>query len=194
MSKLLTQLTQRLRALPGVGSKSAQRMAYRLLLRQREQAAALADAIQHALAGVGMCQRCRDLTEETTCDLCRNEKRDATMLCVVESPLDIIAFEQTARYSGFYFVLHGHLSPLDGLGPTEIGLDVLAARLAEGEVQEVIIATNPTMEGEATAYYIQQLTDAAGIKTTRLAQGVPMGGSLELLDGATLVQALTNRR
>lgn len=194
MSKLLTNLTQRLRALPGVGTKSAQRMAYRLLLRQRPQAEALAEALQQALAGIGLCQRCRDLTEDVVCDVCRHDKRDKTVLCVVESPLDMVAFEQTGCYTGLYFVLHGHLSPLDGLGPSDIGLDVFAARLAEGEIQEVIIATSSTMEGEATAYYMQQLTDAAAIKSTRLAQGVPMGGSLELLDGATLVQALANRR
>lgn len=193
MSSLLNRLTQALRQLPGIGSKSAQRMAYRLLLHKRHQAAELAQAISDALAGVGQCSRCRDLSEAQLCSLCANEQRDARLLCIVESSLDVLAFEQTGSYKGLYFVLHGQLSPLDGLGPQELGLPLLAERLAEGVIEEVIIATNPTMEGEATAYYIQQLTDAAQVKTSRLAQGVPMGGSLELLDGATLAQALLHR-
>jgi len=194
MPNLLITLTQALRQLPGIGSKSAQRMAYRLLLHKRAQAAQLAQALTDALAGVGQCTACRDLSETPVCVLCANNQRDASLLCIVESPLDIIAFEQTASYNGMYFVLHGQLSPLDGVGPKELGLPLLVQRLSEGLIQEVIIATSPTMEGEATAYYIQQLTDAAGLQSTRLAQGVPLGGSLELLDGATLAQALMNRR
>lgn len=190
---LLNRLTHALRQLPGIGPKSAQRMAYRLLLHKRQQAAELAKALEAALTGVGQCGRCRDLTESAVCSLCANEQRDARLLCIVESPLDVLAFEQSGSYKGLYFVLHGQLSPLDGLGPSELGLPLLADRLAEGVIEEVIIATNPTMEGEATAYYIQQLTDAAQIKTSRLAQGIPMGGSLELLDGATLAQALMHR-
>jgi recombination protein RecR len=168
-------------------------MAYRLLLHKRTQAAQLAQALTDALAGIGQCVRCRDLSETDVCAVCASPQRDAAVLCVVESPLDIVAFEQTLSYNGLYFVLHGQLSPLDGLGPSQLGLPLFAQRLSEGVVQEVIIATSPTMEGEATAYYIQQLTDAAGIKSSRLAQGVPLGGSLELLDGATLAQALLNR-
>lgn len=194
MSPLLEQLASALRALPGVGPKNARRMAYALLLHKRPQAQALADAIGSALVGVGKCQRCRDLTEEGVCALCRSDRRDPGLLCVVESALDVLAFEQTGSYNGLYFVLHGQLSPLDGLGPAELGLDAFAQRLAEGEVREVIVATSPTMEGEATAYYVQQLAEAGGVVVTRLAQGVPMGGSLELLDGATLAQALVNRR
>jgi recombination protein RecR len=193
MPNLLNSLTQALRQLPGIGPKSAQRMAYRLLLHKRQQAAALAQALIHALEGVGQCRRCRDLSESEVCAMCQDSGRDERLLCIVESPLEVLAFEQTGSYKGLYFVLHGQLSPLDGLGPQELGLPLLAEILAEGKVREVIIATSPTMEGEATAYYIQQLTDAVEIKTSRLAQGVPMGGNLELLDGATLAQALMNR-
>ncbi len=193
MAKALNQLVQSLKQLPGVGPKSAQRMAYKLLLHKRHQAAALAEALTEALADIGQCQRCRDLTEQSVCSLCSDSARDASVLCVVESPLDVLAFEQTGSFRGQYFVLHGQLSPLDGLGPSELGLPLFASRLAEGQIKEVIIATSPTMEGEATAYYIQQLTDAAQVRSSRLAQGVPMGGSLELLDGATLAQALMNR-
>lgn len=191
--QLLTQLIQSLRQLPGIGPKSAQRMAYQLLLRKRAQAEQLAQALQAALAGVGQCQQCRDLSEQPLCAICEDAERDAAALCVVESPLDVLAFEQTGNYHGHYFVLHGQLSPLDGLGPQELGLPLLVERLATGQINEVIIATSPTMEGEATAYYIEQLAAAAEINTSRLAQGVPMGGSLELLDGATLSQALLNR-
>lgn len=190
---LLHRLTQALRQLPGIGPKSAQRMAYGLLLRKRQQAAELARALTAALEGVGQCGHCRDLTEMPKCRICEDAQRDQRLLCVVESPLDVLAFEQTGTYKGLYFVLHGQLSPLDGLGPQELGLPLYAERLAQGQIEEVIIATNPTMEGEATAYYIQQLNDAAQVKTSRLAQGVPMGGSLELLDGATLAQALLHR-
>lgn len=191
--RLLTQLIQSLRQLPGIGPKSAQRMAYQLLLRKRAQAEQLAQALQAALAGVGQCQQCRDLSEQPLCTICEDAERDTAALCVVESPLDVLAFEQTGNYHGHYFVLHGQLSPLDGLGPQELGLPLLVERLATGQINEVIIATSPTMEGEATAYYIEQLAAAAEINTSRLAQGVPMGGSLELLDGATLSQALLNR-
>lgn len=191
--RLLTQLIQSLRQLPGIGPKSAQRMAYQLLLRKRAQAELLAQALQAALAGVGQCQQCRDLSEQPLCTICEDAERDTAALCVVESPLDVLAFEQTGNYHGHYFVLHGQLSPLDGLGPQELGLPLLVERLATGQINEVIIATSSTMEGEATAYYIEQLAAAAEINTSRLAQGVPMGGSLELLDGATLSQALLNR-
>jgi len=193
MSRLLNQLTQSLRQLPGVGPKNAQRMAYRLLLHKREQASQLAVALEAALTGLGQCQRCRDLTETATCQRCQQNDRDASLLCIVESPLDVLAFEQTGSYRGHYFILHGLLSPLDGVGPQQLGLAQLTDRLGEGQIKEVVIALSPTMEGEATAYYVQQLTDAADIRSTRLAQGVPLGGSLSLLDGATLAQALMNR-
>lgn len=197
MSTLLAQLTTALRALPGVGHKSAQRMAYQLLLRQRTQAQTLATAIHQALAGVGQCRRCRDLTdviEADECAICRNAQRDTRLLCVVESPLDIVAFEQVGAYAGRYFVLHGQLSPLDGLGPTELGLDRFADLLAEGQIEEVIIATSPTMEGEATAFYVEQLANAGQVRHSRLAQGIPIGGNVAQLDSATLMQALLNRR
>lgn len=193
-SKRLPQLIQSLRQLPGIGPKSAQRMAYQLLLRKREQAAQLAEQLQAALLEVGQCQRCRDLTEDRLCTICSDDQRDSRLLCIVESSMDVLAFEQTGQFNGYYFVLHGQLSPLDGLGPQELGLPLLVTLLAEGKIEEVIIATNPTMEGEATAYYIEQLTQAAEIKSSRLAQGIPMSGSLELLDGATLAQALRHRR
>lgn len=193
MSALLAQLTQALRQLPGVGPKNAQRMAYRLLLHKRDQAKQLAVSLEAALTGLGQCQQCRDLTEAVICQLCQSQQRDNRLLCIVESPLDVLAFEQSASYQGRYFILHGLLSPLDGIGPQELGLPLLVERLASGSWQEVIVALSPTMEGEATAYYIEQLTQAAAIKTSRLAQGVPMGGNLSLLDGATLAQALVNR-
>jgi recombination protein RecR len=194
MSPLLKQLTLALRTLPGVGYKTAQRMAYQLLLRQRTQAQSLATALTQALAGIGQCQRCRDLTEAPECHICANHQRDTRLLCVVESPLDILAFEQVGIYSGRYFVLHGQLSPLDGLGPAELGLELFAHILAEGQVEEVIIATSPTMEGEATAFYLEQLADSVEVRHSRLAQGVPIGGNLAQLDSATLMQALLHRK
>jgi recombination protein RecR len=193
-SPLLDQLISALRTLPGVGQKSAQRMAYQLLLRQRPQAKRLAQALTQALADVGQCRRCRDLSEATLCAICQNDQRDARLLCVVESPLDILAFEQIGSYHGRYFVLHGQLSPLDGLGPSELGLSQFAELLAEGQIEEVIIATSPTMEGEATAFYLEQLADAGQVKHSRLAQGIPIGGNLAQLDSATLMQAFVNRR
>jgi len=190
---LLQQLMSALRCLPGVGAKSAQRMAYHLLERDREGGRQLARILAEAMDGIGHCTRCRTLSESELCHLCSNPHRDASLLCVVETPADLAIIEQAIDYRGSYFVLGGHLSPLDGIGPREIGLDQLDRRLAEGEVREIILATNPTVEGEATAQYIHDMARARNIKTTRIAQGVPMGGELEYVDGATLAHAFRGR-
>jgi len=190
---LLQQLQTALRCLPGVGAKSAQRMSYYLLERDRAGGRHLARILNEAMERIGHCRRCRTLTEAGTCALCANPQRDAALLCVVETPADQAIIEQASDFRGHYFVLGGHLSPLDGIGPQELGLDRLASRLAEGRVKEVILATNSTVEGEATAQYIHDLAQARGIRTTRIAQGVPMGGELEYVDGATLAHALRGR-
>ena len=182
-----------LRCLPGVGGKTAQRMAYHLLERDREGGRQLSRILSEAMDGIGHCTRCRTLTEHELCAICSNSHRDPALLCVVETPADLAMIEQAIDYSGGYFVLGGHLSPLDGIGPREIGLDQLDRRLAEGEVKEIILATNPTVEGEATAQYIHDLARARNIRTTRIAQGVPMGGELEYVDGATLAHAFRGR-
>lgn len=194
MSPLLTQLIEALRCLPGVGGKSAQRMAFHLLERDRERGLKLADALREAMQKIGQCARCRNFSETTLCATCTDSARDARLLCVVESPVDLVAIEQATGYRGRYFVLHGRLSPLDGLGPDELGLPLLTQRLAEGEVEELIIATNPTVEGEATAHYLAQLARAGGIKPTRLAHGVPLGGELEFVDRGTLAHAFGGRQ
>jgi recombination protein RecR len=190
---LLAQLISALRCLPGVGAKSAQRMSYYLLERDREGGRHLARVLAEAMERIGHCSRCRTLTESEVCQLCRNPQRDPSLLSVVETPADVAIIEQAIDYRGLYFVLGGHLSPLDGVGPQEIGLDLLDRRLAEGEVKEVILATNATVEGEATAQFIHNMAKARGIKTTRIAQGVPMGGELEYVDGATLAHAFRGR-
>lgn len=192
-SPLIDQLITRLRVLPGVGPKSAQRMAFYLLQRNREGALALANALTQAAENIAFCQSCRTLTEEVQCSLCKSPRRDDSLLCVVESPADILAIEQAGAFSGRYFVLHGHLSPIDGVGPKELGMEHLFRRLEQGVV-EVIVATNPTMEGEATAHYIADKAKQLNIKVTRIAHGVPMGGELEYIDGGTLAHALTSRR
>ncbi|RAW06029.1 recombination protein RecR [Halomonas elongata] len=181
------------RVLPGVGPKTAQRMAMHLLERDREGGQRLAEVLGVALEQVGYCQRCRTLTEETICALCKSDRRDDSVLCVVESPADLLAIEEARGYRGRYFVLHGHLSPLDGIGPEDIGLDQLDARVAEDGVEEVILATNPTVEGEATAHYIASQLEPRGVKLSRLAYGVPMGGELEYVDGGTLSRAFNGR-
>lgn len=193
-TSLIQQLITALRILPGVGPKSAQRMAYHLLERNRQGARVLADKLVLAMDRIGHCEMCRTLTESKVCELCANPKRNRAVLCVVESPADVQAIEQAATYSGLYFVLMGHLSPLDGIGPEDIGVDVLARRFAQGEVKEVILATNSTVEGEATAHFIAELARRHSIKSTRIAQGVPLGGELEYLDGGTLAHALVGRR
>lgn len=193
-SPLLNQLMTALRCLPGVGPKSAQRMALHLLERNRDGAQRLVAALQAALDGIGHCRRCRDLSETETCALCADPRRDRALLCVVETPADVLAVEQATGFQGVYFVLMGHLSPLDGIGPAELGLEALEARLDAGEVREIILATNPTVEGEATAYYLAELARERGIRTTRIAHGVPLGGELESVDGGTLAHAFAGRR
>jgi recombination protein RecR len=192
-SPLIEQLIQSLRCLPGVGPKSAQRMAFHLLERDRPNGLALAQALETAIQHVGHCQQCRTLSEESLCKLCANTSRDRSLLCIVETPIDVLAIEQTGSYRGYYFVLKGHLSPIDGLGPTEIGIDKLQERLQAEPVKELILATNPTVEGEATAYYIANLVKDSAIQVTRIAHGVPLGGELEFIDGNTLARALAGR-
>ncbi len=192
---LLTELIDSLKCLPGVGQKSAQRMAYHLLDSNRQGALQLSNVLNESMQRIGNCERCRDYTEEKLCSLCANPRRDITTLCVVESPSDVLAIESTASFSGLFFVLLGQLSPLDGIGPEEIGMPLLAERLALGEVEEVIVATSSTIEGEATAHYIAQLAQKYNpkIKVSRLAQGVPLGGELGYLDQSTLALSIANR-
>lgn len=192
-ASLLDQLIEALRCLPGVGPKSAQRMAFHILERDREGGRRLANALAAAVDGIGNCSRCRTLSEHELCALCASDLRDDTQLCVVESPSDVMAIEQATGFRGRYFVLGGHLSPLDGIGPNEIGLDVLGRRLQEGQVKELILATNPTVEGEATAHYISELAEARGVSASRIAHGVPLGGELEYVDGGTLAHAFAGR-
>jgi recombination protein RecR len=189
----LISLIDALRILPGVGPKSAQRMAFHLLERNRTGAQALATALQSAARDIGQCQRCRMFAEAELCPVCASTARDRSLLCVVESPADVVAVEQSASYKGTYFVLMGHLSPLDGIGPDELGLTQLEDVMQEGEIKEVILATNPTVEGEATAHYIAQMATRHQIKPSRIAHGVPVGGELEYVDGGTLAHALAGR-
>lgn len=193
-SPLINRLIEDLRCLPGVGPKSAQRMAFHLLERDRDGAQRLAASLSEAAERVGHCQQCRTLSETDICPLCANSSRDRSQLCVVESPADVRAIEQATHYKGRYFVLMGHLSPLDGIGPSEIGLDQLESRLNDGDIKEVILATNPTVEGEATAHYISEMVKKHDITSTRIAHGVPIGGELEYVDGGTLSHAFTGRR
>jgi recombination protein RecR len=190
----LERLIEALRVLPGVGPRSAQRMAYYLLQHDRAGAEALGGALGEALRTVRHCTRCNNFTEDEICALCRSPRRDASLLCVVETPADLSMVEQTLSYSGMYFVLMGRLSPLDGVGPRDIGLDRLLARAGDGVVQEVILATNFTNEGEATAHYIAEMLRTRGIRPTRIARGVPLGGELEYVDVGTISQALLDRR
>jgi len=193
-SPLLTELIEALRCLPGVGAKTAQRMAFHVLERDRAGGKRLAERLAAAVERIGNCSRCRTFSEASVCATCASPVRDATLLCVVETPADQLAIEQATGYRGRYFVLLGRLSPLDGLGPKELGLDVLAARLAESEVLELIVATNPTVEGEATAHMLSQLARGAGVRATRLAHGVPLGGELEYVDRGTLAHAFGGRQ
>ena len=190
----LEELILALRCLPGVGPKSAQRMAYHLLQRDQKGAERLARGLEEALGRIRHCTRCNTFTESETCAVCSSTRRDASLLCVVESPGDLLMMEQTQSYSGLYFVLMGRLSPLDGIGPREIHLDRLAKRATDGEVREVILATNFTVEGEATAHYISELLVGKGLKVTRIARGLPVGGELEHVDSGTLAQAILERR
>lgn len=180
--------------MPGVGPKSAQRMALHLLLRERQAGEELANAMHVAMRDVRQCTLCRNLTERDVCSLCADERRDAKLLCVVESPADILAIEQAGGFRGYYFVLNGRLSPLDGIGPDRLGMEQLQQRLQQLETQELILATNPTVEGEATAQYIVQLLDGRVPQISRIAHGVPLGGEIEYTDGGTLTHALQGRR
>ncbi|MFT6734906.1 MAG: recombination protein RecR [Polaribacter sp.] len=199
-TSLLTELIDALSCLPSVGRKTAQRMAYNLLDKKREKGLMLAASLEKAMRNIGNCSICRNYTEQSVCQLCENIKRDKNTLCVVHSPTDVLAIESTANFSGQYFVLLGQLSPLDGIGPEEIGMPLLSKRLTQGEITEVIVATSSTVEGEATAYYISQVANQVEqnnsdlkISVTRLAQGVPVGGELEYLDQSTLALSLANR-
>jgi recombination protein RecR len=193
-SPSLQDLMDALRCLPSVGPKSAQRMTLHLLERDREGALALAAALRDAVERVGHCSLCRNFTELEVCELCSDAKRDASMVCVVETPADVLAIEQSGSFRGLYFVLMGHLSPIDGVGPAEIGLDDLQQRVIDEGVGEVILATNPTVEGEATAYYLADMLQPLGVGVSRIAHGVPLGGELEYVDGSTLAHALSGRR
>jgi recombination protein RecR len=193
-SPALARLIEALRCLPGVGPKSAQRMAFHLLERDRDGSRELAAALSEAAAGIGHCRTCRMLTEGELCPLCASGQRDAALLCVVESPADVVAVEQSGSFRGQYFVLMGHLSPLDGIGPEQLAPPELEARLANGAVREVIVATNPTVEGDATAHVIGEMAARRGVRATRIAHGVPVGGELEYVDGGTLAHALTGRQ
>lgn len=194
LSPSLNELIQALRCLPGVGLKSAQRMAFHLLSRGRNKGLRLASSLENAITHIRRCEQCNNFSDDERCSLCRSEKRNQTQLCIVESPLDVLSIEQTACYQGQYFVLSGHLSPLDGIGPDDIGIQKLVKRIEETAIKEIILATNPTVEGEATAHYIAELLKPHPIKISRIAHGVPLGGELEFVDSGTLTQALTGRK
>jgi len=193
-SPLLVRMIDALRCMPGVGRKSAQRIAFHLLERDRDGAAGLASALDDAVKGIGHCSRCRMFTEHELCSICSASGRDDAQLCIVESPADVMAIEDATGFRGLYFVLMGHLSPLDGIGPEELGLATLEERLAEGATTEMIIATNPTVEGDATAHYLADMAARRGIQASRIAHGVPLGGELEYVDGGTLSHAFYGRR
>lgn len=195
LTPLLQQLIDALRVLPGVGPKSAQRMAFQLLERNRAGGVRLGHALSAAMAGIGQCQQCRAFAETPLCAICSDSSRQqADVLCVVGSAADQVAIEQTGQFKGRYFVLMGYLSPLDGIGPAELGLEQLSEQLATGHINEVILATNPTVEGEATAFYIAELCQHYQCTVTRLAQGLPVGGELEYIDGTTLAHAFSGRK
>lgn len=191
---LLAELIEALRCLPGVGARSAQRMAFHLLERDREGGVHLAEVLRAAMQRIGHCQSCRNFSESEECAICANPSRDPALLCAVETPADLLAIEQATGYRGRYFVLMGRLSPLDGMGPAELGADLLVRKLGSGGVRELVIATNPTVEGEATSHWLGQLAHAAGVRATRLAHGVPLGGELEYVDRGTLAHAFGSRR
>ena len=194
MSTLLNELIEALRCLPGVGAKTAQRMAFHVLERDRAGARRLADKLAAAMERIGNCTRCRTFSDTPICAVCTSSTRDPQTLCIVETPADQLAIDQATGFRGRYFVLLGRLSPLDGIGPQELGLDLLASRLAEGEIHELIIATNATVEGEATAHLLAQIARQSGVRATRLAHGVPLGGELEFVDRGTLAHAFGGRQ
>jgi recombination protein RecR len=191
---LLVRLIEALRCMPGVGRKSAQRIAFHLLERDRPGAEQLSSALREAVGSIGHCQRCRMFSEHELCSICIDAGRDDSSLCVVESPADVIAVEDATGYRGHYFVLMGHLSPLDGVGPEELGMRQLEERLGKEQLKEIIIATNPTVEGDATAHYLAEMAARHGIPASRIAHGVPLGGELEYVDGGTLSHAFFGRR
>ncbi|MCX2976319.1 recombination mediator RecR [Candidatus Marimicrobium litorale] len=193
-SPALQKLIDALRCLPGVGPKSAQRMTLHLLERDREGARVLSEALAEAVARIGHCRLCRNFTESDTCEICNDSRRERNLICVVETPADVLAVEQSASFRGLYFVLMGHLSPIDGIGPEDIGLETFRQRVIDEGIEEVILATNPTVEGEATAYYLTEMLHPIGVKVSRIAHGVPLGGELEYVDGSTLAHALAGRR
>jgi len=194
-SPLVQELINSLKCLPGVGAKSAQRMAFHLLERNRIGGTKLANSLSQAMENIGHCQQCRNFTEDESCEICQSPKRQLKeQLCIVESPGDVIAIEQTGEYQGLYFVLMGHLSPIDGIGPDDLGLDILERQLVSGQFKEVILATNPTVEGEATAHFIAELAKKHQVNISRIAHGVPIGGELEYVDGNTLSHALSGRK
>lgn len=191
---LLERLIDALRCLPGVGPKSAQRMAFHVLERDRDGARHLASILHKSCEEIGHCERCRNFTEGSRCRICSSLSRDQKLLCVVESPSDVIAIDRATGFRGLYFVLLGRLSPIDGIGPAELGLEELKSRLKEDEVAELIIATNPTVEGEATAYYLQEMAKKLSVRVSRIAHGVPLGGELEYIDQSTLAMAFSTRQ
>jgi len=191
---LIDQLIEALRCQPGIGPKSAQRIAFELLERNRDGARRLADALYQAIDGVGHCDQCRNFSETPLCTICSSAKRNNQILCIVENPADVVSIEQTGSFSGMYFVLMGHLSPLDGIGPEEIGIDKLEHLVQQKAIEEIILATGTTLEGEATAHYISQIFLGSGITISRIAHGVPLGGELDLVDGGTLSHALASRQ
>lgn len=188
------QLIQNLCCLPGVGPKTAQRMAFQLLQRNRDGARILAETLLRAVDEIGYCRECRTLTEDNLCEICADSSRDDSVICIVENPADVWIVDQATAFKGRYFVLHGRLSPLDGIGPDELGLDLLEQRLAAGSAKELILATNSTVEGEATAYFIGELAKKYHVQASRIAHGVPMGGELEFIDSSTLSHAFNGRK
>lgn len=193
-SPLLIRLIDALRCMPGIGQKSAQRIAFHLLERDREGAENMSAALRDAVIGIGHCSRCRMFTEHELCSICAASGRDTSQLCIVESPADVMAIEDATGFRGLYFVLMGHLSPLDGIGPEELGLAALEERLTDNSIAEVIIATNPTVEGDATAHYLASMAGRHEVQASRIAHGVPLGGELEYVDGGTLSHAFYGRR
>lgn len=194
LSPLLAQLIEDLQVLPGVGRKSAQRMALQLLERRKEEAGKLSKTLAEAVEKMGRCEGCRTLSETSLCPVCNSSQRDKSRICVVETPAEMLAVEQGTDYRGGYFVLLGRLSPLDGIGPEQLGLELLEQRLAAGECEELILATNPTVEGEATAHFIAQMAAKSKVKSSRIAYGVPVGGDLDFVDGGTLSHAFSSRQ
>jgi len=193
-SPALQKLIDALRCLPGVGPKSGQRMTLHLLERDREGARLLSEALAEAVDRIGHCRLCRNFTESDICEICNDSRRERNLICVVETPADVLAVEQSASFRGLYFVLMGHLSPIDGIGPEDIGLETFRQRVIDEGIEEVILATNPTVEGEATAYYLTEMLHPIGVQVSRIAHGVPLGGELEYVDGSTLAHALSGRR